>query len=55
MIQDAVSIFAKAFGDNVTFIEQFRMAPAECYNTYEVEEPSASGRDVLDKLDQVEQ
>ena len=55
LIRDAVTVFAKAFIDNMTFIEQFNMSPKSCYDRVsdENEEPSSSGRDLLNIIDQV--
>lgn len=52
LIQDAVTVFAKAFGDNATFIDQFYMNPTTCY-TYFDNQGSSSGKDVLNKVDEV--
>lgn len=52
-MQDAVTVFAKAFGDNVTFIDQFNMNPTSCYNYFDSEESTSSGKDILAKVDEV--
>lgn len=54
-MQDAVSVFAKAFGENVTFINQYQINPSSCYSVYQNDEPSSSGRDLLAKIDEVNQ
>lgn len=51
LLQDAVAVFFKAFGDNATFIEEFNMKPTSCY--FANEEKSSSGRDILTKIDEV--
>lgn len=53
LLQDAVMVFFKAFGDNATFIEQFNMKPTSCYSYFNNEEKSSSGRDILTKIDEV--
>lgn len=53
LLQDGILVFAKAFGDNVTFIDQFQMNKISCDKTYQYQDPSQSGRDILDKVDQV--
>ncbi|XP_031634006.1 glutamate receptor ionotropic, kainate 2-like [Contarinia nasturtii] len=53
LMQDAVTVFSEAFGDNRTFIEQFNMSPTSCYATYdENQSDNDSGRDILNKVDE---
>lgn len=54
-MQDAVKVFAKAFGTDVDFINGFQMVPTSCmdYKLNTGYEPSSSGRDILEKVDAV--
>ncbi|XP_031639839.1 glutamate receptor ionotropic, kainate 2-like, partial [Contarinia nasturtii] len=53
LMQDAVTVFSEAFGDNRTFIEQFNMSPTSCYATYDENQfDNDSGRDILNKVDE---
>lgn len=53
-IYDAVTVFAKAFGEDVNFINDFRIVPTTCQG-YKISgyEPSSSGKDILEKVDAV--
>lgn len=53
-IHDAVTVFAKSFGEDVNFINDFQIVPTSCEN-YKVSgyEPSSSGKDILNKVDAV--
>lgn len=56
LIQDAVSVFAKAFGENSRFIENFQMSGTTCERyTFDGYDPGSSGQDLLDKVDSVSQ
>lgn len=51
-MQDALTAFVKAFGDDADFIQTFRMNRTTCYkNAYF--KPTSSGRDILERFDTV--
>lgn len=54
LIQDAVAVFSKAFGDNATFVQMFQMNPASCNNPRrDDQDTTSSGKDVIAKINEV--
>lgn len=51
---DAVTVFSKALSQNKTFINEFSTNPISC-SEYRYSTISSSGRDVLNKIDEVNQ
>lgn len=54
LIQDAVAVFANAFGDDSNLINDFQIVPTTCED-YKISgfEPSSSGKSILEKIDAV--
>lgn len=53
-MQDAVTVFAKSFGEDEDFINGFQIVPTSCKESkFTGYEPSSSGRAILEKVDAV--